>query len=146
MLLPVIVAGGVGSRLWPLSRSFEPKQFIDFPGDGGSLFQRTVRRLSGISAIAEPLVVCNKEHRFLVTEQLKELGIREGRVLLEPFGRNTAPAAAMAALVAIQENPDALLLVLIRPCDRLCRSFPCIDVCLFVDDLTLHAVAGEVEV
>ena len=97
MLLPVIMAGGVGSRLWPLSRSFQPKQFIDFPGNGGSLFQRTVRRLSGISAIAEPLVLCNKEHRFLVTEQLKELGISEGRVLLEPFGRNTAPAAAMAA-------------------------------------------------
>lgn len=112
MLLPVILAGGVGSRLWPLSRSFQPKQFIDFPGDGGSLFQRTVQRLSGISAIAEPLVVCNQEHRFLVMEQLKELEIREARVLLEPFGRNTAPAAAMAALVAIQEDPDALLLIM----------------------------------
>ena len=120
MLLPVVMAGGVGSRLWPLSRSFQPKQFIDFPGDEGSLFQRTVRRLSGISAIAEPLVLCNKEHRFLVTEQLKELGIREGRVLLEPFGRNTAPAAAMAALVAIQDDPDALLLVL--PADHVIEN------------------------
>ena len=117
MLLPVVIAGGIGSRLWPVSRTLLPKQFIHFQQFGGSLFQNTLNRLNGIEDISQPLVVCNEEHRFLVAEQLRTLGELDSRILLEPFGKDTAPAVAMAALYAIQENPDALLLVL--PADHI---------------------------
>jgi mannose-1-phosphate guanylyltransferase len=124
MLLPVVIAGGIGSRLWPVSRAQLPKQFIHFPQFGGSLFQNTLNRLDGVEDIVEPLVVCNSEHRFLVAEQLRALGKLESKILLEPVGKNTAPAVAMAALCAIQEDPDAVLLVL--PADHVikdCKSF-----------------------
>ncbi|CAN0449001.1 unnamed protein product [Scytosiphon promiscuus] len=112
MLIPVILAGGVGSRLWPMSRSMLPKQFIDFPNTEGSLFQNTLSRLEGIPGIESPLVVCNKDHRFLVAEQLRQLGKEESTILLEPIGRNTAPAVALAALLAQQKDADPYLLVL----------------------------------
>ena len=117
MLLPVVIAGGIGSRLWPVSRTLLPKQFIHFQQFGGSLFQNTLNRLNGIEDISQPLVVCNEEHRFLVAEQLRALDELDSKILLEPFGKDTAPAVAVAALCAIQENPDALLLVL--PADHI---------------------------
>ena len=112
MLLPVVIAGGIGARLWPISRTMSPKQFIDFPGLEGSLFQNTIARLGSITGASEPLIVCNLEHRFLVAEQLRNLNTNHSKILLEPFARNTAPATAMASLLAIQSDPDALLLVL----------------------------------
>lgn len=112
MLLPVVLAGGVGSRLWPMSRALLPKQFIQFPQYEHSLFQNTVRRLEGIANISDPLVLCNADHRFLVAEQLRVLEKTESRIVLEPVGRNTAPAVAIAAFLAVKNSPDAILLVL----------------------------------
>ena len=120
MFLPVVIAGGIGSRLWPVSRALLPKQFIYFPQYQGSLFQNTLRRVEGIEDISEPLVVCNADHRFLVAEQLRELGRSDGSILLEPIGRNTAPAVAMAAFLALQKNKEAILLVL--PSDHLIKN------------------------
>ena len=120
MFLPVVIAGGIGSRLWPVSRALLPKQFIHFPQYQGSLFQNTLRRVEGIADISEPLVVCNADHRFLVAEQLRELGRSDRSILLEPIGRNTAPAVAMAAFLALQKNSEAILLVL--PSDHLIKN------------------------
>jgi mannose-1-phosphate guanylyltransferase/mannose-6-phosphate isomerase len=112
MLIPVILAGGVGSRLWPASRSLQPKQFIEFPTMQGSLFQNTLSRLEGLSDLEDPIVVCNNNHRFLVAEQLRQLGKEHSNILLEPVGRNTAPAVALAALCALQNSVDPFLLIL----------------------------------
>ena len=120
MLIPVILAGGVGSRLWPVSRSLLPKQFIEFPDMQGSLFQSTLSRLEGVSDLEDPIVVCNTDHRFLVAEQLRQLGKEHCNILLEPVGRNTAPAVALAALCALQDNVDPLLLVL--PADHVIQD------------------------
>ncbi|MDD9897316.1 MAG: mannose-1-phosphate guanylyltransferase/mannose-6-phosphate isomerase [Gammaproteobacteria bacterium] len=120
MLLPVVIAGGIGSRLWPLSRALLPKQFIHFPQHDGSLFQNTLRRVKGIEAITDPIVVCNAEHRFLVAEQLRAIGKTKNAILLEPMGRNTAPAVAMAAHYALENSPDAILLVL--PADHVIQD------------------------
>ena len=120
MLIPVILAGGVGSRLWPASRSLQPKQFIDFPNMQGSLFQNTLSRLEGVPDVENPIVVCNSDHRFLVAEQLRQLGKEHCKLLLEPVGRNTAPAVALAALCALQDNADPLLLVL--PADQVIKD------------------------
>jgi len=116
MLIPVIMAGGVGSRLWPASREAYPKQFLAFSGASDaaalSLFQQTLARLEGLPNLAPPIVVCNAGHRFLVAEQLRQLGIGAATIILEPVGRNTAPAVALAALAASRASPDAVLLVL----------------------------------
>lgn len=114
MLVPVIMAGGVGSRLWPASREALPKQFLNLSGDpaGLSLFQQSLQRLKGLADIASPVVVCNAEHRFLVAEQLRQLGIEGATIILEPVGRNTAPAVALAACAAAEDDPRACLLVL----------------------------------
>lgn len=110
MLLPVIMAGGSGSRLWPLSRSLYPKQFISLTSDE-SMLQETILRLSGLEHKA-PVLICNQEHRFIVAEQLRQQNIQHAGIVLEPVGRNTAPAIALAALLAIKEGQDPLLLVL----------------------------------
>jgi len=115
MLIPVVLAGGAGTRLWPLSRSALPKQFAAFPGREHTLFQESLLRLG--DRAAAPLVVCNEEHRFLAAEQLRQAGITDARILLEPAPRNTAPAAALAAMEAMEADPDVLLLVL--PSDHL---------------------------
>jgi mannose-1-phosphate guanylyltransferase/mannose-6-phosphate isomerase len=111
---PVVMAGGSGTRLWPLSRSGFPKQFLVLSGDT-SLFQQAVTRLQDLAddqiAVAAPLVVGNEEHRFLVRDQLRELGVAAGSVLLEPVGRNTAPALTLAALAALQSGTDPVLVV-----------------------------------
>jgi len=120
MLIPVILAGGVGSRLWPVSRSMLPKQFIDFPNMHGSLFQNTLSRLESVPGIEDPIAVCNNDHRFLVAEQLRQLGKEHADILLEPVGRNTAPAVALAALLAQQDHVDPYLLVL--PADHVIQD------------------------
>ncbi|MCC7516019.1 MAG: mannose-1-phosphate guanylyltransferase/mannose-6-phosphate isomerase [Pseudomonadales bacterium] len=109
-ILPIIMAGGSGSRLWPLSRELHPKQFLALDGDSAML-QATIARLEGLSS-ATPLVICNEAHRFLVAEQLRQVGQLERNILLEPVGRNTAPAIALAALYALAQGSDPLLLVL----------------------------------
>lgn len=107
MITPVIMAGGSGSRLWPLSRSLYPKQFLALTGDN-TMLQETLGRLSALD-VSAPLVICNEEHRFIVAEQLRSID-KTGSIILEPVGRNTAPAIALAAEVTL--NNDPLLLVL----------------------------------
>jgi mannose-1-phosphate guanylyltransferase / mannose-6-phosphate isomerase len=111
VLYPVVLSGGSGSRLWPLSRALLPKQFLPLVSNK-TMLQETVLRVARGADIANPIVVCNVEHRFLVAEQLREVNVRAHSILLEPEGRNTAPAVAVAALCAIAEDPDAILLVL----------------------------------
>ncbi len=100
MLIPVILSGGAGTRLWPLSRELYPKQFLPLVGER-TMIQETALRAASLPDIAAPIVVCNEAHRFLVAEQLRELGIAPQAILLEPVGRNTAPAVAIAALAAL---------------------------------------------
>ncbi|GGD30146.1 mannose-1-phosphate guanylyltransferase/mannose-6-phosphate isomerase [Sinisalibacter lacisalsi] len=109
MITPVLLSGGSGTRLWPLSRKSYPKQFVPLVGDE-TLFQASARRLSG-AGFAAPLVLTNADFRFIVTEQLAGIGIDPGAVLIEPEGRNTAPAALAAALWLEQADPDGLMLV-----------------------------------
>ena len=111
MLFPVIMAGGSGSRLWPLSRQLNPKQFLPLADAELSMLQATIQRLDGL-AVGLPRLICNEQHRFLAAEQLRQLGMDGASILLEPVGRNTAPAIALAALQAIEEADDPLLLVL----------------------------------
>jgi len=110
MILPIIMAGGTGSRLWPLSRQLNPKQFLKLCGDS-TLLQQTISRLDGLEASA-PAIICNEDHRFMVAEQLHQLTVEDASILLEPVGRNTAPAIALAALNATQSGQDPVLLVL----------------------------------
>ena len=109
-IIPVILSGGSGTRLWPLSRSSFPKQFLPLISTD-SMLQETLKRLSGWATIDAPIVVCGNEHRFLVAEQLRELNISPKSIILEPLGRNTAPAIAVAAL-ALAAEENALILVL----------------------------------
>jgi mannose-1-phosphate guanylyltransferase/mannose-6-phosphate isomerase len=123
---PVIMAGGSGTRLWPLSRAAHPKQFLVLTEDNRSLFQQAAARLQGLAApdlaIAGPLVIGNEEHRFLVLDQLRELAITPAAVLLEPMGRNTAPALALAALQASEDGADPVLVV--SPADQTVTDTP----------------------
>lgn len=111
MIIPVILAGGSGSRLWPLSRQHYPKQLLKLFGSY-TMLQHTLLRVQGVADLAEPIVVCNQEHRFMVAEQLLEMGLDNAQIILEPVGRNTAPAIALAALFAQERSADATLLVL----------------------------------
>lgn len=110
MLIPVIMTGGSGTRLWPLSRKQFPKQFLNLTSQD-SMLQETLQRLVGIESDA-PLLLANESHRFLVAEQVRQSGFVQSRIVLEPFGRNTAPALAVAALMEARRDPDHLLLVL----------------------------------
>ena len=112
-LVPVILCGGTGTRLWPLSRATYPKQYWPLAGRGEhTLLQQTQLRLEGLPGLAPPLLVCNEEHRFIVAEQLRQIDVEPAAILLEPMGRNTAPAVAIAALQATANGADPLLLVL----------------------------------
>ena len=111
MLIPVILSGGSGTRLWPLSRKAYPKQFLPLAGQN-TMFQKTVQRVMAVPGATKPIVVCNEEHRFLAAEQLRSIGVEPAAIILEPVGRNTAPAVAVAALHALNVSPDASLLVL----------------------------------
>jgi mannose-1-phosphate guanylyltransferase/mannose-6-phosphate isomerase len=118
-LVPVILCGGSGTRLWPLSRETYPKQFLRLLGQE-SLLQQTMLRLKGIESLGPALLVCNESSRFVAAEQLREIGIDDARILLEPMRRNTAPAIAAAALHALSEHEDPLLLVL--PSDHVIKN------------------------
>lgn len=111
MIHPVILSGGSGTRLWPMSRTLYPKQLLTLLG-GESLLQETVRRVAGRAGFGPPLVVANEEHRFIIAEQLREISVIPRALLLEPVGRNTAPAACIAALALIESEPDPLMLVM----------------------------------
>lgn len=113
MITPIIMAGGTGSRLWPLSRELYPKQFLTVTGEQ-SMLQQTVARLSGLKHTA-PVLICNEEHRFIAAEQMRIGGFAHSGIILEPVGRNTAPAIALAALQAVNnaaEGEEPILLVL----------------------------------
>ena len=120
-LHPVILSGGSGTRLWPLSRAALPKQLLPLASDR-TMLQETVLRLVGMDQIDAPLVICNNDHRFLIAEQLREIGVPPLGIFLEPLGRNTAPAAAVAALALLARDPEAVMLLL--PADHLINDVP----------------------
>jgi len=111
-ILPIILCGGSGTRLWPLSRESYPKQFLSVKKDKFSLLQKTIKRILSLKNLKKPILVCNEEHRFIVAEQMRELGIDDFLILLEPFRKNTCPAITIAALKAIELEDDPTLLVL----------------------------------
>jgi mannose-1-phosphate guanylyltransferase/mannose-6-phosphate isomerase len=123
MIVPVILSGGSGTRLWPLSRAMYPKQFLHFfNGDGRSLLGTTLGRLGSDNDFAAPIVVCNSDHRFLVQEEVARAGIDPQAIILEPVARNTAAAVAVAALFAQRQNPNAILAVM--PSDHIVDDEP----------------------
>jgi mannose-1-phosphate guanylyltransferase/mannose-6-phosphate isomerase len=119
MIIPVILSGGAGSRLWPLSRQHFPKQLMPLMG-GRTMLQETIRRLDGVEDLAAPIIVSNEQHRFMVAEQLRAESIEPADIILEPVGRNTAPAVAVAAARAAVEGEEPILLVL--PADHVIRE------------------------
>ncbi|MBO1855170.1 mannose-1-phosphate guanylyltransferase/mannose-6-phosphate isomerase [Burkholderia cenocepacia] len=120
-IYPVVLCGGSGTRLWPMSRGGYPKQYLKLTGDR-TLVQQTAIRLQHIPDAAAPIIVTNNEQRFLVAEQLRQVDVTPSSIVLEPVGRNTAPAIAIAALLAMHDSPDALLLVL--PSDHVILNEP----------------------
>lgn len=127
MILPVILSGGSGTRLWPLSRELYPKQLLPLVGQQ-TILQETVCRLEGLDDIHSPLIVCNDAHRFMVAEQLRQIDHNPYAIVLEPCGRNTAPAVAIAALFAQQNGSDPILLVL--PADHLINDAAAFQKCV----------------
>ena len=132
IVVPVVLSGGAGTRLWPLSRELFPKQLLPLAGGSETMLQATVARTAGLPAVGAPVVVCNEAHRFMVAEQLRQAGVEGARIVLEPVGRNTAPAIALAAHAALaaawtaqaadaaSDGPGPLLLVL--PADHVVRD------------------------
>lgn len=126
MIIPIILSGGSGSRLWPLSRELYPKQLLPLVSNL-TMLQETIARLNGVVELAAPMVVCNDQHRFIVAQQLAEIGHKAEAIILEPVGRNTAPAVAVSALRAQTRGLDPVLLILpadhvIRDADALCAA------------------------
>ncbi len=119
MIVPVILSGGSGTRLWPLSRELYPKQLLPLVGNS-TMLQATVARLFGIPDIAEPLIVANESHRFMIAQQMQQINAAPSAIMLEPVGRNTAPATAAAALHALSKGKDPLLLIL--PADHVIKD------------------------
>lgn len=115
-ILPVIMAGGSGTRLWPLSRAQYPKQFLKLSPDGYTLLQATLLRLKNLDC-ADPILICNEEHRFLAAEQMREIGIT-AKIILEPEGKNTAPAITLAALYQTQQAKDSDTIMLVLAADH----------------------------
>jgi len=122
VLVPVILSGGAGTRLWPLSRELYPKQLLRLVAER-TMLQETVARTEGLPGLAPPIVVCNENHRFMVAEQLRELGTAPQAIVLEPQGRNTAPAAAIAALL-VSGGADADPVLLVLPADHVITDVP----------------------
>ncbi|MBF0376157.1 MAG: mannose-1-phosphate guanylyltransferase/mannose-6-phosphate isomerase [Desulfamplus sp.] len=123
MIIPLILAGGSGTRLWPLSRELFPKQLLNLTNDN-SMLQNTILRLNGLEQISSPIIVCNEEYRFMVAEQLRAINIKPLSIILEPVGKNTAPAIAVGAVKALElfgDNQDELVL-LILPADHVINN------------------------
>jgi mannose-1-phosphate guanylyltransferase len=120
MIFPTILCGGSGSRLWPLSRQLNPKQFLTLADANQSMLQDTVARLNGLPGVelAQPRLICNEQHRFLAAEQMRQMGFAHANLVLEPVGRNTAPAVALAALLAQQADPAGHPLLLVLAADH----------------------------
>jgi len=112
MIIPVVLCGGSGTRLWPLSRQAYPKQFLSLIRDNETLLQATIRRAVKINSTVAPILLANEEHRFLVAEQIRQIGIKDAPILLEPVGRNTAPAAAAASFYALSKYDHPILMVM----------------------------------
>jgi mannose-1-phosphate guanylyltransferase/mannose-6-phosphate isomerase len=120
---PVVLSGGAGTRLWPLSRARYPKQFISFPQvQPESFLAAALKRLGTADGFAAPLVICNNDHRFLVKDEAERAGVATGAIVLEPVARNTAPAVAVAALLAQRDDPEAIIAVM--PSDHVIRDVP----------------------
>ena len=112
-ILPVILCGGSGTRLWPLSRKSFPKQYLSINSSSNkTLLQKTQERIMHLKNISEPIIICNEEHRFIVAEQMREINVQPNKILLEPFGRNTCPAITLATLKAVEDNNDPIILIL----------------------------------
>ena len=128
MIIPVVLSGGSGTRLWPLSREQFPKQLLPLTGGGETMLQATVARTVGLPGVGAPVVVCNEAHRFMVAEQLRQAGVEGTRIVLEPIGRNTAPAIALAAHAALGaaaasgDAADSGPLLLVLPADHVVRD------------------------
>ena len=118
-IIPIILSGGYGERLWPLSRKQFPKQYLALSGEK-TMLQETILRLNGLDNILDPIILCNEDNRFLVLQQCKQINLSEVTILLEPLRKNTAPAIAAAAFQTIKDNPDAILLVL--PADHTIKN------------------------
>ncbi len=112
-MIPIILSGGSGTRLWPLSRKSFPKQYLSIKKDSEeTLLQKTFTRLKSLKDIRNPFIICNEEHRFIVAEQMRSINVNPNEILLEPFGKNTAPAIALAVLKLLEKNNDELILIL----------------------------------
>lgn len=111
-IIPVILSGGSGTRLWPLSRKDHPKQYLSLASEN-TMLQETLLRLQGLGNVCSPIIVCNSEHRFLVAEQLQQINVVDSIILLEPIGRNSAPAIAAAAYQATSENKEEVILLVL---------------------------------
>lgn len=121
-IYPVLLSGGSGTRLWPMSRERYPKQLLQLVSPERSMLQETVSRVADSARFMPPLVICNEQHRFVIAEQLREIAMAPAGIILEPVARNTAPAAAVAALQIAETDPDGLMLIL--PADHLIRDLP----------------------
>ena len=110
MNIPVILSGGSGTRLWPLSRLCHPKQLLEFDGNY-SLLQNTLKRIASIKNLTKPIIVCNEEHRFTIIEQIKEINCDIEALIIEPRGRNTAPSIALASLYSMEIDPNPCLFI-----------------------------------
>ena len=131
-MIPVILSGGVGSRLWPVSRGMYPKQLLPLADPDKTMLQQTALRVESVCQMDKLIIVSNQDHRFMVAEQLKQIGLDQAEIILEPEGKNTAPAIALAAFSVIKNYGDDLMLVLpadhvIEKTDEFCavlRSIP----------------------
>jgi len=138
-IIPVILSGGCGSRLWPLSRKQYPKQYLKL-NSANTMLQDTLLRLSGLSGLSDPIIVCNTDHRFLVSEQLQRINVKNSTIILEPFGRNTAVAIAAAAKHSISQRENNVLLVL--PADHVIHNIKAFYEAINV--ATIQATSGKI--
>ncbi|VAW62704.1 Mannose-1-phosphate guanylyltransferase / Mannose-6-phosphate isomerase [hydrothermal vent metagenome] len=123
VIIPVILSGGSGTRLWPVSRALRPKQLLPLVGDL-TMIQETVTRLNGIDNLGSALIVCNEAHRFMIAEQMRECDIEPSGIILEPFARNTAPAVAVSAVSAMSQSAQQDVVILVLPADHVIQNIP----------------------